>query len=265
MTALLEGKTALVFGVANDHSIAWGIAKAFHAHGARLAFSYAMDKLERRVRPLAESVGASFIEPCDVTQDAEIEALFAQAAREVGRIDVLVHAIAYAGRDELSGHFLQTSRAGFALTMDISVYSFIALARAATLLMPAGGSMLTLTYNAGQRVVPSYNIMGVAKAALESTTRYLAADLGPRGIRVNAISAGPVRTLAAAGVAGFKRMYGDYAAATPLRRNITVDEVGAAAVWLCSDMASATTGDVLFVDSGYNILGIPSPSDEPSS
>jgi enoyl-[acyl-carrier protein] reductase I len=265
MTQLLEGKTALIFGVANDHSIAWGIAKAFHQHGARLAFSYAMEKLERRVRPLAESLKASFVEPCDVTQDSQIEALFSKAAKELGKIDVLVHAIAYAGRDELSGHFLQTSRAGFGLTMDISVYSFIALARAAAPLMPEGGSMLTLTYNAGQRVVPSYNIMGVAKAALESTTRYLAADLGPRGLRVNAISAGPVRTLAAAGVAGFKRMYGEYAELTPLRRNITIDDVGAAAAWLCSDMASATTGEILFVDSGYNILGIPSTSDEPSS
>jgi enoyl-[acyl-carrier protein] reductase I len=265
MTQLLEGKTALVFGVANDHSIAWGIARAFHQQGARLALSYAMEKLERRVRPLAETVGATFVEPCDVTRDSEIEALFAKAAADLGRIDILVHAIAYAGRDELSGRFLKTSRPGFALTMEISVYSFIALARAAAPLMTAGGSMLTLTYNAGERVVPSYNIMGVAKAALESTTRYLAADLGPSGIRVNAISAGPVRTLAAAGVAGFKQMYSQYAEQTPLRRNITIDDVGAAAVWLCSDLASATTGEILFVDSGYNILGIPSPTEGPSS
>ncbi|HET7012243.1 MAG TPA: enoyl-ACP reductase [Anaerolineales bacterium] len=264
MTQLLEGKTALVFGVANDHSIAWGIARALHQHGARLAFSYAVEKLERRVRPLAESVGADFIEPCDVSRDDEIEALFSRAASSLGKIDVLIHAIAYAGRDELSRPFLETSRSGFLMTMDISVYSLTALARAAAPMMPAGGSMLTLTYDAGQKVVPHYNVMGVAKAALESSMRYLANDLGPRGIRVNAISAGPVRTLAAAGVAGFKKMYGRFAELAPLRRNISLEDIGATAVWLSSDMAASVTGEVIFVDSGYNILGVPYTDDQPA-
>jgi enoyl-[acyl-carrier protein] reductase I len=262
MTQLLEGKTALVFGVANDHSIAWGISQALHHHGARLAFSYAGEKLERRVRPLAETVGASFVEPCDVSRDEEIEAVFAKARSALGNVDILIHAIAYAGREELSRPFLETSRAGFLTTMDISVYSLTALARAAAPLMPAGGSILTLTYDAGQKVVPHYNVMGVAKAALESSMRYLASDLGPRGIRVNAISAGPVRTLAAAGVAGFKKMYGRFAELAPLRRNISLEDIGATAAWLSSEMASAVTGEVIFVDSGYNILGVPFTSDD---
>jgi enoyl-[acyl-carrier protein] reductase I len=265
MTRLLEGKTALVFGVANDHSIAWGIAKALHQHGAALAFSYAGEKLERRVRPLAASLGASFVEPCDVSRDEQIETLYRSASNSLGKIDILIHAIAYAGRDELSRPFLETSRAGFLTTMDISVYSFTALARGAAAMMPAGGSMLTLTYDAGQKVVPHYNVMGVAKAALESSMRYLASDLGPRQIRVNAISAGPVRTLAAAGVAGFKKMYGRFAELAPLRRNIGLEDIGNTAVWLASDMASAVTGEVIFVDSGYNILGVPFTSDDPAS
>jgi enoyl-[acyl-carrier protein] reductase I len=259
---LLEGKTALVFGVANDHSIAWGIARAMHAHGARLAFSYAGEALERRVRPLAESVDASFVQPCDVTKDQDIDDLFRAAATELGRVEILVHAIAFANRDELLGAYVQTSREGFRLAMDISVYSLTALARACLPLMPAGGSVVTLTYYGGQKVSPNYNVMGVAKAALEASTRYLAADLGPKGIRVNAISAGPVRTLAAAGVTGFKRMYREFASVAPLRKNVTIDDVGAAAVWLCSDMASAVTGEVLFVDSGYNILGAYLPEHE---
>jgi enoyl-[acyl-carrier protein] reductase I len=262
MTRLLEGKTALVFGVANDHSIAWGIAQALHRHGASLAFSYAGEKLERRVRPLAESLGATFVEPCDVSRDEDIEAVFAKAGRSLGRIDILIHAIAYAGRDELSRPFLETSRPGFLTTMDISVYSLTALARAAAPLMTGGGSILTLTYDAGQKVVPHYNVMGVAKAALESSMRYLASDLGPRGIRVNAISAGPVRTLAAAGVAGFKKMYGRFADLAPLRRNISLEDIGGTAAWLASDMAAAVTGEIIFVDSGYNILGVPFTSDD---
>lgn len=254
---LLEGKTALIFGVANDHSIAWGIAQAMHAHGARLAFSYAGPGLERRVRPLAESVGADFIEPCDVASDVQIESLFARATDQLGRLDILVHAIAFANRDELDGPYYQTSREGFRLAMDISVYSFTALARQAQALMSSGGSMMTLTYYGAQKVVPHYNVMGVAKAALEASTRYLAADLGPRGIRVNAISAGPVRTLSAAGVAGFKRMYREFADLAPLRRNITQAEIGGAAVWLACDLSSGVTGEIVFVDSGYNILGVP--------
>ena len=256
---LLEGKRALIFGVANDHSIAWGIAKAMHEQGAELAFSYAVDALERRVRPLAESVGSSFVEKCDVTDDQEIEAVFTKAADELGTIDILVHAIAFAGRDELEGHFHETTREGFRVAMDVSVYSFLALARASLPLMPDGGSMITLTFYASEKVFPNYNVMAVAKAALESTTRYLAADLGPQGIRVNAISPGPVRTLSAAGVSGFKRMYREFPAIAPLRRHISPEDVGNSAVWLASDWARNITGEVLFVDSGYNILGAFSP------
>ena len=252
---LLDGKNALVFGVANDHSIAWGIAQAMHEHGAQLAFSYASDPLERRVRPLAESVDSDFVELCDVSDDHQIEAVFAKASEKLGSIDILVHAVAYADREDLKGDFHMTSRSGFHLAMDISVYSFIALARAALPLMKPGGSMLTLSYYGGQKVVPNYNVMGVAKAALEATTRYLAADLGPRDIRVNAISAGPIRTLSAAGVSGFKRMHREFAGFAPLRKGITIEDIGGAAVWLASDMASKVTGEVLFVDSGYNILG----------
>ncbi|MEE9216238.1 MAG: enoyl-ACP reductase [Anaerolineales bacterium] len=256
---LLEGKRALIFGVANDHSIAWGIAKAMHEQGAELAFSYAVDALEHRVRPLAESVGSSFVEKCDVTKDSEIEAVFSKAADELGMIDILVHAIAFAGREELEGDFHKTTREGFRVAMDISVYSFLALARASIPLMPEGGAMITLTYYASEKVFPNYNVMAVAKAALESTTRYLAADLGPRGIRVNAISPGPVRTLSAAGVGGFKRMYKEFPKIAPLRRQISPEDVGNSAVWLTSDWARNVTGEVLFVDSGYNILGAFSP------
>ena len=257
MMSLLEGKTALVFGVANDHSIAWGIAQALHAHGARLAFSYAGPALERRVRPLAESVDTTFVEPCDVASDEAIDRLFDKASADLGHLDILVHAIAFANRDELTGPYYQTTREGFRLAMDISVYSFTALARAAQSMMGTGGSMMTLTYYGGQKVVPHYNVMGVAKAALEASTRYLAADLGPRGIRVNALSAGPIRTLASAGVAGFKRMYREFATFAPLRRNVTLGDVAGTAVWLASDLSSGVTGEVVFVDSGYNILGVP--------
>ena len=260
--SLLAGKTALVFGVANDHSIAWGIAKAMHEQGARLGFSYAADSLERRVRPLAESIGATFVEKCDVGDDAQIKDVFDKAADAFGTIDILVHAIAYAGREELSRPYLETSRDGFRVAMDISVYSFTALARAAAPLMKNGGSMLTMTYYGSQKVTINYNVMGVAKAALEASVRYLAADLGPRAIRVNAISAGPVRTLSAAGVAGFKRMYRQFADMAPLRRNITHEDVGGVAVWLASDLAMAVTGEITYVDSGYNIMGVPSMGDD---
>ena len=256
---LLEGKRALIFGVANDHSIAWGIAKAMHEQGAELAFSYAADVLERRVKPLAESVGSTFVEKCNVTEDGEIEAIFSKAADELGTIDILVHAIAFAGREELEGNFHKTTREGFRMAMDISVYSFLALARASIPLMPEGGSMITLTFYASEKVFPNYNVMAIAKSALESTTRYLAADLGPQGIRVNAISPGPVRTLSAAGVSGFKRMYREFPEIAPLRRHVTPEDVGNSAVWLTSDWARNITGEVLFVDSGYNILGAFSP------
>jgi enoyl-[acyl-carrier protein] reductase I len=259
---LLDGKTALVFGVANDHSIAWGISRTLHAQGAQLAFSYAVPALERRVRPLAEKVGSEFVEMCDVGNDEEIDTLYTKVKDQLGEIDILVHAIAFADRDELMGAFSKTSREGFRVAMDISVYSFIALARGAMPLMTKGGSMLTLTYYGGQKVVPNYNVMGVAKAALEATTRYLAADLGPRGLRVNAISAGPIRTLSAAGVSGFKQLYREFSDMAPLRENISIDDIGGAAAWLSSELASKVTGEVLYVDSGYNILGVPVPEQD---
>ncbi len=259
---LLSGKKAMIFGVANDHSIAWGIAKALHEYGAELAFSYASETLERRIRPLAESVGSDFVELCDVTQDDEIDSVFKKAKERMGSLDILVHSIAFAERDDLTGDFHQIGRSGFQKAMDISVYSFIALARAALPLMKEGSSMLTLSYYAAEKVVPNYNVMGIAKAALEATTRYLAGDLGPRGIRVNAISAGPIRTLSAAGVSGFKRMHREFASYAPLRQGITIEDIGGAAVWLSSQLASKVTGEVLYVDSGYNIIGVPNPEDE---
>ena len=258
---LLEGKKALIFGVANDHSIAWGIAKALHDHGVQLGFSYAGEALERRVRPLAESVGSDFVEPCDVSKDEDIDALFKRAKDHFTSIDILVHSIAFAEREDLTGDFHQISRSGFHKALDISAYSFIALARAALPLMNEGGSMLTLSYYAAEKVVPNYNVMGVAKSALESSMRYLAGDLGSRGIRVNAISAGPVRTLSAAGVSGFKRMHREFASVAPLRQGITIEDIGGTAVWLSSDLASKVTGEVIYVDSGYNILGVPNPEE----
>jgi enoyl-[acyl-carrier protein] reductase I len=258
---LLKGKTALVFGVANDHSIAWGITRAMHEQGATIALSYAGEALERRVQPLAESIQCNFVERCDVSRDEEIETLFHKATEQLGSIDILIHAIAFADREEMLGRYIETSREGFRLALDISVYSFTALARSALPLMKSGGSMLTITYYGGQKAVPHYNVMGVAKAALEASVRYLAVDLGAEGIRVNAISAGPVRTLAAAGVPGFRKMHREFTKIAPLKENITIDDIGAAAVWLVSDMASKTTGEVLFVDSGYNILGLTIPDE----
>ncbi len=253
----LTGKKALIFGVANDHSIAWGIAKAFHAAGAEIGFSYAVPSLEKRVRPLAESLGSDFIEECDVTSDAAIEAVFAKAKERFGTVDILVHAIAFANREDLAGRFVDTSRDGFLLAHNVSVYSLLALSRAVMPLMPeGGGSILTLTYYGAEKVVPKYNVMGVAKAALEATVRYLANDLGPQGIRVNAISAGPIRTLAAAGISGFRDYQRSFAGVAPLRRNVTIDDVGASATFLSSDGARGITGEVLYVDSGYNIMGM---------
>jgi enoyl-[acyl-carrier protein] reductase I len=262
LMGVMDGKTALIFGVANERSIAWGIAKAFHEQGARLGFSYAGEALERRVRPLAESVGSSFVEPCDVAKDEQIDQVAQRAREAFGEIDVLVHAVAFANRDELTGPYYNTSRDGFHLAMDISVYSFTALARAFQPFLRPGGALLTLSYYGAQKVSPHYNVMGVAKAALEASVRYLAYDFGKHGVRVNAISAGPVRTLAAMGVSGFKTMYRRYAEIAPLHENITIEDVGNAAVFLCSDLAAKTTGEVLFVDSGYNILGIPEQVDE---
>ena len=255
---LLDGRRALIFGVANDHSIAWGIAKALHDEGAQVGFSSVESLIERRVRPLAESIGSTFVEPCDVQDDAQIAAVFAKWESQVGKLDVLVHALAFAKREELDGRFVDTSREGFALALDVSAYSMVALARGAAPLMGEGGSIMTLTYYGAEKVVANYNVMGVAKAALEASVRYLAADLGPSGIRVNAISAGPVRTLAAAGIAGFKSMYGKFRDIAPLRRNISIEDVGATAVYLASDLSRAVTGEVLYVDGGFNVLGVPS-------
>ncbi|HLE14570.1 MAG TPA: enoyl-ACP reductase [Anaerolineales bacterium] len=255
--SLLSGKTALVFGVANERSIAWGITKAFQEHGATIGLSYAGEVLERRVRPLAESIGCTFVEPCDVTSDEQIQGIVDRAVERFGNIDILVHAIAFANRDELTGPYFNTSREGFHTAMDISVYSFTALARAFQPHLRPGGALLTLTYYGAEKVSPHYNVMGVAKAALEASVRYLAYDLGKQGVRVNAVSAGPVRTLAAAGVSGFKTMYRHFAEIAPLHQNITIEDVGGAAVFLCSDLAGKTTGEVLYVDSGYNILGVP--------
>jgi enoyl-[acyl-carrier protein] reductase I len=260
--SLLRGKTALIFGLANERSIAWGITKAFHEHGAKIGLSYAGEVLERRVRPLAESIGCTFVEPCDVSQDSEIQAIAEKAAQEFGQVDILVHSIGFANRDELSGPYYNTSRAGFHLAMDISVYSFTALAKAFQPLFRPGGALLTLTYYGSEKVAPHYNVMGVAKAALEASVRYLAYDFGPQGVRVNAISAGPIRTLAAAGVSGFKLMYRHFSDLAPLHQNVTIEDVGNTAVFLCSDMAAKTTGQVIFVDSGYNILGVPEALDQ---
>src|ERR671915_148896 len=222
---LLEGKNALVFGVANDHSIAWGIARALHAEGATVGFSSVEALLERRVRPLAQSIGSTFVEPCDVQSDEQIARVFQLWKETHGDLDILVHALAFAKREDLDGRFADTSRDGFALALDVSAYSLVALARAAEELMPNGGSIMTLSYYGAEKVVANYNVMGVAKAALEASVRYLANDLGPKNIRVNAISAGPIRTLAAQGVANFRKMYGMFPDITPLKRNMTLEDV----------------------------------------
>jgi enoyl-[acyl-carrier protein] reductase I len=252
----LEGRRGLIVGVANERSLAWAIAQAVRREGATLAITYAGDAFERRVRPLAESLDARVIAPCDVTDPAQIEALFRLVDRDLGGLDFVVHGVAFARREELSGSFVDTARDGFAVALEVSAYSLIALARAAAPRMSAGGSMLTLTFQGAQRVFPNYNVMGVAKAALESSVRYLAADLGPQGIRVNAISAGPVKTLSAAGISRFREMLGHYAERAPLRRNITAAEVGEAAAFLLSPAASGITATILHVDAGYHAVGV---------
>ena len=254
---LLDGRNALVFGVANDHSLAWGIAKVFHDEGAEVGFSSVESLIDRRVRPLADSIGSTFVEPCDVGDDAQISRVFDRWTETHDRLDILVHALAFAKREELDGAFTDTSREGFALALDISAYSLIGLTRAARPLLRRGSSILTLTYYGSEKVVANYNVMGVAKAALEASVRYLAADLGPDGVRVNAISAGPVRTLAAAGIAGFKDMYRGFTDIAPLRANITPEDVGRTAVYFASDLSNAVTGEVLYVDGGFSIVGVP--------
>lgn len=261
--SLLAGKTALIFGLANKRSIAWGIAQAFHQHGAQLGFSYAGEVLEKRVRPLAQELDVHFVEACDVSDDQQIEAVAQKAQAHFGGVDILVHSIGFANREELQGAYYNTSREGFRLAMDVSVYSFTALAKAFQPILQPGGALLTLTYYGAEKVAPNYNVMGVAKAALEASVRYLAYDFGPQNVRVNAISAGPVRTLAAAGVSGFKTMHKHFTDFAPLMQEITIEDVGNTAVYLCSPLAAKTTGEIIYVDSGYNILGVPAPREAP--
>jgi len=253
----MQGKRILICGVANDHSIAWSIAQRLHAEGAELAFSYPNESIEKRVRPLAESIGCSLVFSCDVTRDEDVDAMFAQLSTRWDSLDGLLHSIAFAQREELKGRFVDTSRLGFQTALDISAYSLIALARRAEpLLAVNGGAILTLTYFGAEKVLPNYNVMGVAKAALEASVRYLAADLGPRGVRVNALSAGPMRTLSSAGISGFKTMLHHHAERAPLRRNTTGDDVAGTALYLLSDLSAGVTGEVVHVDGGYNILGM---------
>ena len=259
---LFEGKKALIFGVANSYSIAWGIAQTLRAEGAELGFSYGIPELEKRVRPLAESVDAKLIEECNVADDAAIDRVFEKAKAAFGTIDVVVHSIAFAERDDLAGRFIDTSRSGFKTALEISAYSLVAISQRAEKLMPSGGAILTMTAIGGERVLPNYNVMGVAKAALESCVRYLANDLGPQGIRVNAISAGPIKTLASAGVAGFKPMLRVHEKIAPLRGLVSTEDVGQTAAWLCSEHARMVTGQVIYVDSGWSILGFTGPMEE---
>ena len=253
---LMEGKKGLIVGVANERSIAWGIARALAREGAELGFTYAFKALEKRVRPLAEEAGSDFVVELDVCDDAQIDGVFEKVERHFGTIDFLVHAVAFSDKAELKGNYYDTSRPNFLKTMDISVYSFTILSRKALELMPDGGSLLTLSFYGARKVITNYNVMGVAKAALEASVRYLAVDMGPKNVRVNAISAGPIKTLASAGISDFKEMLNQGATRSPLGRNVTLDEVGNAGLYLLSDMSTATTGEVLFVDSGYHVTGV---------
>ena len=254
--AFMSGKRGLVMGVANDRSIAWGIAKAVRAQGAELAFTYQGEALEKRVRPLAESVGSDLVLPCDVGDDSSIDSVFSVLEDRWGKIDFLVHAIAYADKEELKGKYLATSRDNFVKSLDISCYSFTAVAQRAAPLMAEGGSLLTLSYYGAERVMPHYNVMGVAKAALEASVRYLAADLGEAGIRVNAISAGPIKTLAASGIGDFRYILKWNEYNSPLRRNVTQEQVGGAALYLLSSLSGGVTGEIHHVDSGYHTVGM---------
>jgi enoyl-[acyl-carrier protein] reductase I len=251
---LMTGKRGIIFGVANNLSIAWGIAQQLSAAGATLGFTYLNESLEKRVRPLAESLDADLILPCDLSKDEDIEAVFREVEKTWGSLDFVVHAVAFANRDDLKNPFSQTSREGFLLAMDISAYTMVAVSRGAAPLMKNGGSIVTMTYLGAQRAVPNYNVMGVAKAALEASTRYLAAELGEKGIRVNAISAGPIKTLAASAVGQFKEKLKVMDERAPLRRTVTQDEVGKSALYLLSDMASGVTGETHFVDAGFNFV-----------
>ena len=255
-TNLMAGKRGLVMGVANDRSIAWGIAKTLADHGAELAFSYQIDQLERRVRPLAESIGSDMLIKCDASDDDALDSLFAVIEKKWGRLDFIVHAIAFSDRTELTGKYVNTSRDNFQLTMDVSCYSLTALCHRAQELMSDGGSIITLTYYGSERVMPHYNVMGVAKAALEASVRYLAVDLGAQGIRVNAISAGPIKTLAASGIGDFRYILKWNELNSPLKRNVSLDQVGQSALYFLSDLSSGVTGEVHHVDSGYHMVGM---------
>ena len=256
-STLMQGKKGLIMGVANDRSIAWGIADVLHRHGGDLAFTYQGDTLAKRVKPLAESVGSVLVLPCDVEDEASIDGAFAAIKQHWGGLDFLVHAIAYSDKDQLKGRYLDTTRDNFSRTMDISCYSFTSIAQRAAPLMGNGGSLITLTFSGSERVVPNYNVMGVAKAALEASIKYLAVDLGPGNIRVNAISAGPMRTLAGSAIAGARHIYRWSEENAPLRRSIQLKDVGGAALYLLSDLSNGVTGEVHHVDCGYNIVGIP--------
>lgn len=259
---LMAGKRGLIMGVANNRSIAWGIAKALAGQGAEIAFSYQGEALKKRVEPLAAEIGSNFLIECDVTNSAAMDETFAQIKSRWGHLDFVVHAIGFSNKEELDGRYLDTSPENFALTMNISVFSFTAVAKRAEPLMSPGGSLLTLTYFGAEKVIPRYNVMGVAKAALEASVKYLAVDLGPTGIRVNAISAGPIKTLAASGISDFRQMLHWNEANAPLRRNVTIEEVGNAGLYFLSDLSSAVTGEIHHVDSGYNIIGMKQIDDE---
>jgi len=255
-TPLMAGKKGLIMGVANDRSIAWGISKALAEHGAELAFTFQGEALEKRVRPLADQLGSTMVMPCDVSDEASVEAVFSELESAWGKIDFLVHAIAYSDKDELKGRYVDTSRENFLMSLDISCYSFTSLCRRAEAIMNEGGSMITLTYYGAEQVIPHYNVMGVAKAALEASVRYLAEDLGRSNIRVNAISAGPVKTLAASGIGDFRYILKWNELNSPLRRNVTIDEVGGSALYLLSGLSAGVTGEVHHVDCGYHVVGM---------
>ncbi|HEY5226228.1 MAG TPA: enoyl-ACP reductase FabI [Methylovirgula sp.] len=256
---LMQGKRGLIMGVANDHSIAWGIAKTLAAQGAELAFTFQNASLGKRVKPLAESLGASLVLPCDVEDLASLDSVFATIGKSWGSLDFLVHCVAYSDRAELKGRYADTTRENFLHTMLISAFAFTEAAKRAAALMPNGGSILTLTFGGATRVMPNYNVMGVAKAALEASVRYLAADFGPQGIRVNAISAGPIRTLAGAGIADARFMFNFQKMHAPLQRALSIEDVGGAGLYLVSDLARGVTGEIHYVDSGYNIIFMPQP------
>ncbi|PTQ10901.1 enoyl-[acyl-carrier-protein] reductase FabI [Sphingomonas oleivorans] len=256
MAGLMEGKRGLIMGLANDRSLAWGIAKALHSHGAELAFSYQGDAMAKRVRPLAEELGSDLLIDCDVTDMGALDAAFETLGAKWPTIDFLVHAIGFSDKNELRGKYVDTSLDNFLLTMNVSAYSFVAVTRAARKLMPEGGSILTLSYYGAEKVVPHYNVMGVAKAALETSVKYLAMDLGPEKIRVNAISAGPIKTLAASGIGDFRYIMKWNELNSPLRRNVTIEDVGGAGLYLLSDLAGGVTGEIHHVDAGYNVIGM---------